>query len=116
MQAIDLLGSMLPAPSLASSSERGIAVGAWKGAGAPTADQGEQQGWLSVPQAQEMLGSMRSMLALKEAGNRWVLAPQALLQTLSKAQGEPGAHLHGIAQGARCQEDVMLSTMQQASA
>ena len=108
MQAIDLLGSMLPAPSLANSSERGIAVGAWKGAGAPMADQGEQQGWLSVAEAQEMLGSMRSMLALKEAGNRWVLALQALLQSLSIAQGEPGAHLHGIAQGARCQEDVML--------
>ena len=108
MQAIDVLGSMLPAPSLANSSERGIAVGAWKGAGAPTADQGEQQGWLSVAQAQEMLGSMQSMLALKEAGNRWVFALHAILQSLSKAKEEPGAHLHGDAQEARCQEDVTL--------
>lgn len=108
MQAIEVLGSMLPAPSLASSSERGIAVGIWKGAGAPTADQGEQQGRLSVAEAQEMLGSMQSMLALKEAGNRWGLGLQALLKSLSKAQGEPGAHLHGMAQEARWQEDVML--------
>ena len=85
MQAIDILGSMLPAPSLANSSERAIAIGAWTGAGAPMADQGEQQGWLSVAQAQEMLGSMQSMLALKEAGNRWELGLQATLQSLSKA-------------------------------
>ena len=85
MQAIEVLGSMLPAPSLASSSERGIAVGVWKGAGAPTADQGQQQGWVSIAEAQEMLGSMQSMLALKEAGNRWGLKLQAILQSLSKA-------------------------------
>lgn len=70
MQAIDLLGSMLPAPSLASNPEQGIALGAWKGAGAHVDGQDKQAGWLSVAQAQELLGSMQSMLALKEAGNR----------------------------------------------
>ena len=70
VQAIDVLCSKLPTPNLASSSEQGIAVGTWKGAMAPMAGQGEQQGRLSVTHAQEILGSMQSMLALKEAGNR----------------------------------------------
>ena len=70
LQAIDVLGSKLSTPDSGSSSEQCIAIGAWKGARAPLAGPGEQQGWLSMAQAQEMLGSMQSMLALKEAGNR----------------------------------------------
>ena len=70
LQAINVLGSKLPTPDSGSNSERGIAIGTWKGARAPLAGPGEQQGWLSVAEAQEMLGSMQSMLALKEAGNR----------------------------------------------
>ena len=70
MQAIDILRSRLPAPALASNPEQGIAVGAWKGAGAPATGQSKQHGWLSVAHAQELLSSMQSMLALKEAGNR----------------------------------------------
>ena len=88
-----MLGSKLPTPDSGSSSERGIAIGAWKGARAPLAGPGEQQGWLSVAEAQEMLGSMQSMLALKEAGNRWGLRLQANLQSLSRALGKPGACL-----------------------